>query len=1030
TAGGPLTFCAGGSVLLTAPAGFAYLWSNGAATRSITANTTGSFTVQTILNGCTSAASAAVAVNAGGGAATPTITANGPLSFCTGGTVTLTASGATGGSTYLWSNGATTATISVTASGTFTLQTVNGTCTSSASTPVAISVGSAPAAPSVTASGPLTFCAGGSVTLTAPAGFSYIWSNGAATQSVTVSAAGSLSVQTVFNGCTSLSSAAVTVNVTAAPTTPAISAGGPTTVCEGGSVTLTAPAGFTYLWSTGATTRSIVASATGNYNVRTISTGCTSSVSADMAVTVNAAPTTPTISAGGPLTFCTGGSVTLSAPAGFTYLWSNGATTQAITANTAGSFTVQTVFNGCTSQPSAAVAVSVTSTPGAPGVTAGGPTTFCQGNTVTLSATTASSYLWSNGATTQAITVNASGNYSVQAVNGTCTSAASAATTVTVNPMPPLAGITVTGNTRLCPGQSVNMNAAAGYAYIWSNGENTQTITVRTAGNYTVQLISGTCTSAASLPVNVTESPAPPAAVITASGSTTFCEGNSVTLSGPAANGWLWSSGETSQSISVNTSAAITLRTISGSCTSAVSAPTNVTVNPAPTAPVVTASSPLSFCEGGSVTLTASGSGAFIWSSGESTASITVATSGSYSVRSVSNGCTSAALPATIVTVNPAPAMPIITPGGSTSFCSGGSVTLTAPAGFSYIWSTGETSASITASVNGNYTVRVVLNGCTSAVSEATTVTVTAAPAAPVITPSGPLSFCSGGSVTLSAPAGGSYIWSNNATTETITVGAAGTYTVRAINGTCTSSVSEPVTVTVGTAPAQPSITPSGPTSFCDGGSVTLTAPAGFTYLWSNGSIAQSIVADTTGNYSVMVISGSCTSAASAVTAVTSFELPATPLITQSGDTLRTTATGSLQWYFNGGTIPGATNAQHIVSQSGNYTVVVKNAQGCSAVSEERAVVYVGIPKLHPAISLSPVPALDMLNLNLADMPEGKAGIISITDMTGREVYTETMPGTGKVRNTSMNISSLPAGAYMLRMTSDKIQLMKKFTKQ
>src|SRR5437868_12436924 len=90
--------------------------------------------------------------------------------------------------------------------------------------------------------------------------------------------------------------------------------------------------------------------------------------------------------------------------------------------------------NGCnaTSSPTA---ITINANPTAT-ITAGGPTTFCAGGSVTLTASTASSYLWSNGATTQAITVNASGNYSATVMNGNGCSATSAPTVVTVNANP------------------------------------------------------------------------------------------------------------------------------------------------------------------------------------------------------------------------------------------------------------------------------------------------------------------------------------------------------------------------------------------------------------------------------------------------------------------------------------------------------------------------------------------------------------------------------------------------------------------
>ncbi len=82
-----------------------------------------------------------------------------------------------------------------------------------------------------------------------------------------------------------------------------------------------------------------------------------------------------------------------------------------------------------------------------PAIATTGTTTFCQGNFVTLSTTPATSYLWSNGSTTQSLVVTTSGNYSVTVTNTTGCSATSTAVAVTVYPLPPIPVIIVNGVT-------------------------------------------------------------------------------------------------------------------------------------------------------------------------------------------------------------------------------------------------------------------------------------------------------------------------------------------------------------------------------------------------------------------------------------------------------------------------------------------------------------------------------------------------------------------------------------------------------
>ena len=220
-------------------------------------------------------------------------------------------------------------------------------------------------------------------------------------------------------------------------TQPLVTAGGATTFCQGGSVTLTSTASASYLWSNGATTQAIVVSTSGSYSVICTNTrGCTAT-SAATTVVVNPLPTA-TITAGGPTTFCTGDSVILTSSVGSSYLWSNGATTQSTTIYTSGNYTVTVTDANTCSAISAATTVSASQSP-VPTVTPGGPIAICQGASVVLTSSVADTYLWSpGGQTTQSITVTQAGNYHVTATNSNpCNGVgASADVAITVNPLP------------------------------------------------------------------------------------------------------------------------------------------------------------------------------------------------------------------------------------------------------------------------------------------------------------------------------------------------------------------------------------------------------------------------------------------------------------------------------------------------------------------------------------------------------------------------------------------------------------------
>ena len=157
---------------------------------------------------------------------------------------------------------------------------------------------------------------------------------------------------------------------------------GPYNFCTGQTLTLTAQPGYvTYEWSNGDNTPSTIISLPGFYNVTvTDAFGC-SAISTTVQVRVNP-DETPTVSASGDLVFCEGGSITLTSSPAASYTWSNGETSQSISVDASGTYTV-TIPGLCASFTSVAQVVDVLAAP----VPVAYDDSAVSPNTVTLTAT-------------------------------------------------------------------------------------------------------------------------------------------------------------------------------------------------------------------------------------------------------------------------------------------------------------------------------------------------------------------------------------------------------------------------------------------------------------------------------------------------------------------------------------------------------------------------------------------------------------------------------------------------------------------
>ncbi|WP_439516432.1 LamG-like jellyroll fold domain-containing protein, partial [Sediminibacterium sp.] len=339
-----------------------------------------------------------------------------------------------------------------------------------------------------------------------------------------------------------------------------------------------------------------------------------------------------------------------------------------------------------------------------------------------LSSTGALTYLWSpGGATSSSITANAPGVYTLQVTGaGGCTSDP-ASITLTERPVPTVNPVT---NKEVCHNgvavPAINFSGSvSGTVYSWTNDN--PSIGLPASGTGDIASFIGLNPGNTPAYANITVTPSyttdgntctgtpvsfvirvNPIPVFNAIANQSLCNGASSTAihltSAVAGTTFTWFNTTPSVNIGLPNGNGATIPSFTATNTTGQSVTANYlalsyyqgetmgcgtsrsfsyTVNPVPPA-TITAGGATTICAGGSVTLTASAGSSYVWNNNATTASITVNESGTYSVK-VSNaeGCSANSSPIT-VTVNPLPAIPVISTSGSTAVCVGSPVTLTA----------------------------------------------------------------------------------------------------------------------------------------------------------------------------------------------------------------------------------------------------------------------------------------------------------------------------------------------------------------
>ena len=1003
--GGP--YCEGATIALNANGngGTAYSWSGPNGFTSNLQNPTianadgdnaGTYTA-TLTNtttGCSVSAGTVVAVNA-----LPTLNASNNGPYCEGSTITLSANG-TGGTVYAWSgpNGYTanvanpTIANSTTANaGTYNVTLTNPTtgCSTEASTVVAVN-----AAPTVTASNTGAYCAGQTIELSAvsagatsfawsgPNGYSSAQQNPTIANATTANGGSYTVVATNANNCTAQVSTVVTVN--AIPTANASSTGA---YCEGQTITLQTTASGTYAWSgphgfssnqQNPTIANATSSNAGTYTlIVTNANNCTAN--ATTTVVVNA---TPTVTASNTGAYCAGETISLSAtsdatsfawrgPSEFTSTTQNPTIANAATTN-GGTYTlVVTNANNCTAEASTNVVVNAV-----PTITASNIGAYCEGQTISLSATSnATSFAWRgpNGFTSNLqnptianSTVSNDGTYTVVATNANnCT--AEATTTVVVNATPT---VTASNTGAYCAGETISLNATSDvttFAWNGPNGfsSNNQNPTIENAvatngASYTVVATSAAgCTANASTVVIVNANP-----LVDASNTGAYCEGATITLQTTATGAYSWSGPNGFTSNQQNPTIANATLANAGVYTLVVSNANNCTAEASTTVvvnanPTVELGNNVTVCTGENATLDAGAGLTYHWSNNATTQTISVAAGDYYVTVYNANECSAtdnisvANYPqTTLATTSTAETHNNSHDGTAT-------VTPTGASPFQYNWSNNGNTATISGLAGGNYIVTVTDgNGC-DATAIVNVATMNTPPVADFsVNNAENVTICLGADVVfadLSTNTPTQWTWNfgdgqtSNVQNPTHTYAEAGSYnvslTVANQDGTDSKQIANCVVVN-----AVPTANANNSGAYCAGETIELsvssdiateyqwTGPMGFSSAMQNAT-RPNATTNHAGTYSVVVTSANGCSAVASTDVVVNANPTANASNTGAyceGATiaLQTTATGTYAWSGPNrftSTLQNPTIENATLANAGEYTLIVSNESECSA---------------------------------------------------------------------------------------------------
>ena len=947
---------------------YTYLWTGGFTTQDISGLTAGTYTVTiTDANGCTAGAGFNITQPAA-----IVLTETHVNVSCNGGTngsINLSVAGGASPYTYGWSNSATTQDISGLAAGFYavTVTDANG-CTASLNITITEVSNLTVNIVSVVNSQCNTNTGTIDITVTGGSGnYTYSWSpGGAVSQDLTALGPGTytVTVTDITLGC--VQTQAINVSETGAPNVSGVVTPATNCVATDGAIDITVSGGsgnYTYSWApSGQTTQDRTALAPGTYNVTVTDavTGCsgisTFVVNAGNTMSLSASITNSSCSS-------STGAIDLTVTGGtapYTYLWTNGATTQDISALAGAIYGVTvTDANGCTANSlftvseTAAFTLSVAIT----NINCAG------GSNGAINLTVAGgsgnyTYVWSNGATTQDLSAIPAGSYSVSVTDVT-----TGCTTFAIYTVTEPSTISLSANVVNIPCNgvgtgSIDLTVSGGtppYTYSWSNGATTQDISALALGTYILTFSDANgCGGVYSYTISQ-----PTAITISETHVNVTCNGlnngsiNITVSGGTAPYFYLWApSGQTTED---RTALAPGSYTVTVTDINSCNANTTVLITqPAVLTATETHTNVTCFgAANGTIDVTVNGGTGpytYVWSpSRQTTQDRAGLAPGTYSVAITdANGCTTSVN--NVVITQPASALTVSISASANVSCFGlcnGTATVSASGGnggYTYLWLPGGQTTQTAVNLCPNiYNVAVTdASGCTASA----TVTIIQ-PADLVASATGTAASCNGvcDGTAIATQSGGTspftYFWlPSGPATNTVNNLCAGTYQVvitdfNGCDDTASVTINEPAPI-IYTSSATPVL--------CNGacnGTATVTPSGGFnpyTYLWSNGQTTQTATGLCLGIYTVTITDSQGCSTVATVAVPSNSALVID--VTSNDPTCNGSCDGDISTSVSGGTSPytylwtpgGETTTSISNLCAGTYTITVTDANGCQQV--------------------------------------------------------------------------------------------------